>query len=136
VRRQIAEAGLEDRITLSGERSPEGLSEVYGSADIFVLPSRDEGYGMAFAEALAHGLPIVACAAGAVPETVPPDTGILVPVDAVGALRDALRRMITDVGLCRTMSDAAWEAGRNLPQWSDTARAVAQALDAAASRRG
>ena len=83
---------------------------------------------MAFAEALARGLPIVACAAGAVPDTVPPDAGLLAPVDDVAALSSALRRLITDQRLRKTMSDAAWAQGQRLPDWTDTAGRIAEAL--------
>ncbi len=130
VQRLIAERGLSNRVVLSGELTDEALAAAYLGADIFVLPSRHEGYGMVFAEALAHGLPIIACDAGAVSKTVPADAGILVPPDDPQALADALRRVISDTALRQKLSEAAWGYGKKLPTWSDTAAAVARALNA------
>ena len=128
VRRTIARFGLEDRVVLVGELTGAALEKEYAAAEAFVLPSRHEGYGMAFAEALAHGLPVVACAAGAVPETVPAEAGLLVPVDDAEALAGALRRLLADARLRQRLGDAAWAHGRRLPTWDDTARAVGRAL--------
>ena len=75
----IARHGLTGRIALMDEIEPEALRSQYHAADLFVLPSYYEGYGMALAEALSHGLPIVSSKAGAIPTTVPADAGILVP---------------------------------------------------------
>ena len=123
---RIAEAGLGERIRFTG---PVGdMQAHYARADIFALPSRYEGYGMAFAEALARGLPVVAARAGAVPSTVPPTAGILVPPDDVPALREALAALISDRGLRQTLSDAAWDYAQRLPRWADTARIVADVL--------
>src|SRR5262249_49587458 len=77
----IARLDLSDRIVLLGAVTPERLGALYASADLFVLPSRFEGYGMAFSEAIAHGVPVVATTAGALSETVPAGAGILVPPD-------------------------------------------------------
>lgn len=128
----IAALGLTHRIALAGEAAPARLRAIYGEADGFVLASHYEGYGMVFAEALAHGLPIVGCAGGAVAETVPRDAGLLVPPGDDAALAAALRRVLTEPGLRTNMADAAWHHGQQLPRWSDTARIVAVALDAAA----
>ena len=76
--------------------SPERLSQLYGEADLFVLASRFEGYGMAYAEAIAHGLPVIGSKAGAIPDTVPAGAGLLVAPDDVGALAQALGRLIGD----------------------------------------
>ena len=124
----IAEYGLAHRIVFSGELTDEALSGAYMGSDIFVLPSRHEGYGMAFAEALAHGLPIIACDAGAVRDTVPTDAALLVPPDDPKALAAALRRVLFDTRLRRRLSDAAWARGQKLSTWSDTAAAIARAL--------
>jgi glycosyltransferase involved in cell wall biosynthesis len=130
---QIAEAGLGERIRFSGPLSPVEMQDHYAGADIFALPSRYEGYGMAFAEALARGLPIIAAKAGAVPSTVPASAGILVPPDDVAALREALAALITDSRLRQKLSDAAWAHAQTLPRWADTARIVADILKEVAS---
>ncbi|RJF89959.1 glycosyltransferase [Oleomonas cavernae] len=127
IRAAIAAAGLGARITLAGiTRDPAAELQ---AADIFVLPSRYEGYGMAFAEALASGLPVVACRAGAVPEVVPDSAGILVPVDDAGALAAALALLLDDPARRRRLSDGAYAAGQRLPRWADSARTIAAVLD-------
>lgn len=129
----IRTLGLGEQIALEGEMAAGALDAAYRSADLFVLPSRYEGYGMVFAEALARGLPIVACAAGAVSQTVPSAAGLLVGPDDVEGLAAALRRLLLDVGLRREMAEAAWVHGRTLPTWADTARRVGAALTAASA---
>ena len=125
LRHQISEAGLSERIRFIGAADPQSH---YARADIFALPSRYEGYGMVFAEALARGLPVVALKAGAVPGTVPASAGLLVPPEDVTALREALASLITDRALRQTLSDAAWAHGQGLPRWADTARTIADVL--------
>jgi glycosyltransferase involved in cell wall biosynthesis len=129
---RIAEAGLGHRISLTGVLASEDLQALYGRADIFALPSRYEGYGMAFAGALARGLPVIGARAGAVPGTVPADAGILVPPDDVPALREALAALLTDPRLRQSLSDAAWAYAPTLPRWADTARIIADVLRGAA----
>lgn len=119
---------LADRITFAGEMDAAALSAVYDRADVFALASRYEGYGMVFSEALAHGLPIVACAAGAVTDTVPADAGMLVPVDNPAAFAVALRQVLTDKEAHARLAEAAWRHGQTLPTWNDTAATVARAL--------
>jgi len=135
LRAQIAEAGLADRVTLTGALEPDALDTLYRRADIFVLPSRYEGYGMVFSEAMARGLPIVAAQAGAVPATVPRAAGILVPPDDAAALADALRTLLDDPAKRRTLGDAAFAHAQGLPSWDDTARRVAEAIREASEDR-
>jgi glycosyltransferase involved in cell wall biosynthesis len=91
---EIEAYGLGNRVAVLGAVAPGRVIELYLASDVFVLASRFEGYGMALAEAIAHGLPVVSTLAGAIPDTVPPGTGLLVPPDDVTALAQALRRVI------------------------------------------
>lgn len=127
--RQRRALGLEDRVTLAGEVSASELAALYRAATVFALATRYEGYGMAFAEAMSFGLPIVGCAVGAVPDTVAPEAGLLVPPDAPDAFADALRRLLTDDGLRRRAAAASAQAGAELPTWADAAAVAGRVLD-------
>ncbi len=118
---------LETNVRLLGERQPQQLPLAYDEADLFVLPSYHEGYGMAYAEALSYGLAIIATTGGAIPYTVPESAGILVPPGDVDALRDALGRAISDRKLLAKLSEGARRAGAALPDWP---QAVGQWRDA------
>lgn len=124
---RVSELGLDERIEFAGSAS--NTQPEYQQADVFVLPSRYEGYGMVFAEALAAGLPIIAARAGAVPQVVPDSAGLLVEADDVEGLRDALHRVLSDASLRQQLQRGAREAAQNLPRWSDTAARVAQSLE-------
>jgi hypothetical protein len=121
--------GLDDRVAFAGQLPPEALAGRFAGASVFALATRYEGYGMVFAEALVHGLPIVTCAAGAVPDTVPEEAGLLVPPDDAEAFAGALRRIFTDDVLRDRLAAASARHGAGLPTWEDTARIVADVLD-------
>lgn len=123
--------GLQGRVRLLGECDEAGLRTLYATADVFVLPSFHEGYGMALAEALAHGLPVISTLAGAIPDTVPAAAGLRVPPGDIGALQAALRQVLDDAGLRARLSEGAREARRSLPTWDVSAARFAAALDAA-----
>jgi glycosyltransferase involved in cell wall biosynthesis len=127
----ITRCNLSDRIAVLGAVSPERLAELYAGADLFTLASRFEGYGMAFSEALAHGLPVIGTTAGAIPQTVAPGAGILVAPDDAAALAVALRRAIENPAERRRMAAAARAASQALPSWQDSAKVFARALEAA-----
>ena len=132
LRAQIAEAGLEERIILVGGASDEELGALYHSADLFVSASRYEGYGMVLTEALARGLPIIASTGGAAADTLPDGAGLKIAPDDAPALRQALRRALSDSALRAQLAQAASAAAQNLPSWNDAANIIAQTLRAIA----
>ena len=131
VRRLLADAGLSDRVRLVGEREGDALEELYGKASLFVLTSYHEGYGMALAEALARGLPVVSTTGGAIPFTVPADAGRLVAPGDPGAFSAALRSLLGPSGASERarLSEAARRHAASLPTWRDSAAAFAAAID-------
>jgi glycosyltransferase involved in cell wall biosynthesis len=129
LRRRIDTLGLDARVRLAGTVDDAALAAAYQAADLFVLPSLFEGYGMAFAEALAHGLPVLGCRAGAVPETVPADAGLLVEPGSVPALSEALERLLSDAALRRRLRAGARRARSALPDWHASCRLLAELLE-------
>jgi len=129
LRRAIRAASLDDRIALRGELPPSALERAYRDADVFVLPSYHEGYGMAYAEALAHGLPIVATRAGAIPDVLPADVARLVPPGDAAALRGALCEVLADGDLRARLAANAGRAAARLPDWQTAVRGWADAFD-------
>jgi glycosyltransferase involved in cell wall biosynthesis len=102
---------------------------MYGHADAFVLPSYFEGYGMALAEALAHGLPVVSTTAGAIPDTVPGNAGVLVPPGDALALRTALAALLDDPALRARLAAGARAARAALPTWPQAVARFAAVLE-------
>jgi glycosyltransferase involved in cell wall biosynthesis len=114
-----------------GAVSDARLAELYAGADVFALASRYEGYGMAFSEAIAHGLPMIGTTAGAIPETVPAGAGLLVAPDDIAAFAAALRRTIANPDERNRMAASARDAALKLPTWQASAKLFSDALEAA-----
>jgi glycosyltransferase involved in cell wall biosynthesis len=136
--RRVAEGGLHGRVRFAGPQVGAALDRSYGAADVLVLPSRAETYGMVVTEALARGLPVIAADVGGVPEALGcgPDgarPGLLVPPDDPAALHDALRAWLDDARLRRRLRLAARERRTALPSWSTTTSVVAGVLAEAAA---
>ncbi len=129
IEQKVEALGLLKRVTQIGERDDDGLSQLYDGADLFVLASHHEGYGMVLTEALARGLPIVSTTAGAIPETVPERAGVLVPPGDSGALADAIREVLTDQDDYQRLTEGASEARRNLQSWEESTRQFAAAIE-------
>lgn len=132
LRETAAEPPLAGRVHFHGELGVDAIRALFADATVFALASRNEGFGMVFAEAMAAGIPVVGCAAGAVPEVVPPEAGILVPIDDRNALARALRLMITDRPTRDRYAHAARKRAEALPSWPDSARTVATRLNSLA----
>lgn len=130
LRAQIERLGLTGRITLTGEVAEDALADHYASADLFVLSSYLEGYGMALAEALSRGLPLVSTSAGAIPDTVTADSAILVPEGDSGALANALAKTMDDPRILRDLASGARIARDNLPSWEQASERFAAELSA------
>jgi glycosyltransferase involved in cell wall biosynthesis len=126
----IAELGLAQRVILAGAVSDARLAALYATADVFVLASRFEGYGMAIAEAVAYGKPVVATHAGAVPDTLPCGAGILVQPNDSAALAAALRSMIGNDEERRRFAAYARAAAARLPTWPQSAAVMSRVLEA------
>jgi glycosyltransferase involved in cell wall biosynthesis len=78
-----------------------------GMLDIFLYPTSQEGYCIAAIEAMSMGLPVVTYDDSAMPDTVPPEAGIVVKKGDIQALADAVIALLRDPGLLKTKSDAA-----------------------------
>jgi glycosyltransferase involved in cell wall biosynthesis len=124
----LRDTGLGPRVALHGPATAKELANLYAAADLFVMASLYEGYGMVLAEALARGLPIVCTTGGAASETVPDAAALKVAPGDERALGEAIGRALDDANLRRRLADAGWAAGQMLPRWEDTARTVAAAI--------
>jgi glycosyltransferase involved in cell wall biosynthesis len=126
----VREHGLENRVAFAGEVDGDHIDTYYDAADVLVMPTRYEGYGMAVAEGLARGLPVVSTATGAIGDLVGADAGLLVPVDDQAALTRALRTVIADPVARARLREGALRVRARLSTWDDSAARLAAALAA------
>jgi glycosyltransferase involved in cell wall biosynthesis len=122
-----------ERVRFVGTRTGAELEATYAAADLLVLPSRAEPYGMVVTEALAHGIPVLATAVDGVPEALgtAPDgsvPGVLVPPGDAGALAAAIRRWLTDAAWRARLRASARARRHNLRGWDETIRRVSEVL--------
>jgi glycosyltransferase involved in cell wall biosynthesis len=135
--RRVVAGGMVGRVHFSGPQAGAELAASYSAADVLVLPSREEAYGMVVTEALARGLPVVAANVGGVPEALGQGSdrvrpGLLVPPGDAPALGAALRAWLVDADLRRRLRRAARERRESLPDWSTTVSVVAGVIAEAA----
>ncbi|MFC8780483.1 glycosyltransferase family 4 protein [Streptomyces nigra] len=133
LRHLIARHGLTDRLVLAGPQAGAELDASYNSADLMVLTSYAETYGMAVTEALARGIPVLATDVGGVPEAVgrAPDggvPGILVPPENPAAIAAELRGWFGEADVRRRLKAAARGRRAALNGWAGTARSLAAVL--------
>jgi len=134
LRALVSTHSLDHRITIAGAVPDAQLSQLYSDADVFVMPSLFEGYGMVLAEAMSRGLPIVCTTGGAAAETAPDTAAIKVTPGDDSELANALDRVMRDASLRQSMAKSSWVAGRGLPRWEDTSRIIAGVLKKVAAQ--
>jgi glycosyltransferase involved in cell wall biosynthesis len=131
--RQAQESGIGDRVEFVGSRTGVELDAAYAAADLLVLASRAETYGMVVTEALARGLPVVATDVGGLPEALGHGTdgdrpGLLVPPGDTVAFATALRQWLDDTDLRRRLRQVARQRRETLSDWSETSARVGRVL--------
>jgi glycosyltransferase involved in cell wall biosynthesis len=131
--RRRARDSLGDRVLFPGPRTGDELDRTYASADLLVLASRAETYGMVVTEAMARGLPVLATEVGGVGEALGHGgdgsrPGLLVPPDNPAALGAALRRWLGDAELRARLRRAARDRRASLPRWPATASVLGGVL--------
>jgi glycosyltransferase involved in cell wall biosynthesis len=130
--RRATATGIAGRVRMPGTRTGAALRREYEDADLLVVPSRAETYGMVVTEALAAGVPVVATAVGGIPEAVGHTAcgvpGLLVPPDDSAALAAALARWLTDAGLRCRLRRAALRRRETLPDWRRTGERIRSVL--------
>jgi glycosyltransferase involved in cell wall biosynthesis len=136
LRDRLAELRLTDRVHLVGPRTGPALDAGYADADLLVLPSRTETYGMVVTEALARGVPVLATETGGVPEalgTTPGGhlPGLLVPPGDPQALAAGLRRWLDEPDLRAGLRRAALARRDTLTGWPTTSALIGQVLEGA-----
>jgi glycosyltransferase involved in cell wall biosynthesis len=132
VRRVIAASRLGPRVRTYGSLGPTALRRRYAAASIFALPSIREGYPIVFAEAIAHGLPVIGCDIPGVRE-VTSGAAVLVPPGRVLPLAAALTRLLTDEGVRRTLAQRSRLRARRLPTWAESEARFVRAVSHARS---
>jgi len=119
---RLARPDLAGRVVRHGVVAPEAVGALYETADMFVLPSTEEPFGMVYAEAMSAGLPVVGWAAGNLPNLVDDGVeGVVVSKGDVAQLSGALRRLATDEALRDQLGRAAAVRAEQMPTWHDTA---------------
>ena len=117
LRTLIQSHGLVDRIALRGAVDQSELETAWERADLFVLASRHEGFGMVYQEAVQWGLPIIGTRAGAIPEAAPASASVLVEPESVGALTKTLDLLLSNEGERARLQVGAIREAATLRTW-------------------
>lgn len=134
---RLGRADVADRVLRHGTVPPGRMPAWFAAADVFVLASTEEPYGMVYAEAMAAGTPVVGWNAGNLPHLIDDGVeGLLVPTGDVDALADALAGLADETDRRAAMGAAARHRADELPTWADTARRFYDVCRAALADRG
>lgn len=134
LRLQIGGLGLADRVHLAGTVSDADLEQLWEETALFVAGSLYEGYGMAVAEALRHGVPVVTTRSGAVASWAGEGV-VLGPSDDAGGFAAEIAALLADPAERMSLADAAWRFGSGLPNWQETFAGIAARIDGACRNR-
>mgnify|MGYP006265995943 CR=1 FL=1 len=121
--------GLVDRVAFAGAVGPAALDAAYQSADLFILPSHYEGFGMVISEAIAYGLPVITTTGGALATTLPTGAGIAVSPDDASALGGAIASLLDDAGRRHQLTLGARRARERLSDWDQRVQQFIQCLE-------
>lgn len=123
LKKLCAKLNLNKTVSFYGYCDNNKLPELYSEADIFVLPSLAEAFGLVFAEAMALGLPIIGTTAGGIPEVVKNgENGILVQPGKVNELKNALEKLINNKELREKMGEKSTKIVRENFTWDKIAQ--------------
>jgi glycosyltransferase involved in cell wall biosynthesis len=128
LRELVRTLDLDQQVSFPGELHESALAACYDRADVFVIATWRETFGMAVAEALARGLPVVATRTGAIPDLVGDEAGLLVEPGDVEGLAALLNRVLDDHALRERLAAGARRVREHLPTWADASRKMAAAL--------
>ncbi|MGO4248070.1 glycosyltransferase family 4 protein [Paenarthrobacter sp. RAF54_2] len=129
VRAAVERHGLQNRIIITGELTGELLEDQWRKADLSILISKSEAFGLVVTESLAHGVPVlVRQGTGAVEALGSTGAGTALDLTQPNNLASTIRRWLSDHELQQTWRTAAIQARANLPGWDGTAATVLKAL--------
>ncbi len=117
----VRKLNLDGRVHFTGRLTGEELAQHYAAAQIAVIPSLYEGFGLPAGEAMACGTPVIATTGGALPEVVG-DAGMLVPPANADALAAAIRQLLNDKQAQQRMSEAGRKRVKEKFNWEQAAR--------------
>jgi glycosyltransferase involved in cell wall biosynthesis len=135
IRRMVAERALSDRIIMRGRVPTDVLEREYRSADLFVAPSKYEGFGIVYLESLSRGVPVIASGAGGAQEVVRDGTdGYVVSPDRPAEVVGAIDRLYEDPDTLTAMRESALERAEMFHDWRRTMRGAVRFLEVVGSR--
>jgi glycosyltransferase involved in cell wall biosynthesis len=123
IERLVRTSSLRDRVVVHGSLDPDAIAPLRAGADVFALPSLEESYGMAWAEAMAAGLPVVGWDTSNLPNLITHGSeGLLMPTGDTKLLTSTLATLAMDTALRIRLGKAAKRKAAEFPTWAETAR--------------